>query len=149
MHLSLAASSILSTLASAVLAAPANFQDPVPFESIAAEDTPSLIKRNVGGVRLCTGSAWTGWCQYVIWPLNECISLNDFAGHTLSFRPDEDTQCFLMHQDLKAKIHARVRCDANREYADVRHESLGLGHLEVLSFVANMSSYQCFTPIDS
>ncbi|RMY41868.1 hypothetical protein D0866_00289 [Hortaea werneckii] len=130
MHLSLAASSILSTLASAVLAAPASFQAPAPFEFIAAEDTPSLAKRNVGGVRLCTGSAWTGWCQYVIWPLNECISLNDL-------------------QDLKAKIYDRGRCDANREYADVRYESLGLGHLEVLSFVANMSSYQCFEPVQS
>lgn len=45
-------------------------------------------------------------------------------------------------------VYARGRCDANYEYADVRYESLGLGHLEVLSFVANMSSYQCFEPID-
>ncbi|KAI6884817.1 hypothetical protein KC363_g5484 [Hortaea werneckii] len=139
MHFSLAASSILSTLASTVLAAPASFQAPAPFKFIAAEESSNLAKRNIGGVRLCTGSAWTGWCQYVIWPLNECISLNDFAGHTLSFRPDEGTQCFLM----------QGRCDANNEYADVRYESLGLGHLEVLSFVANMSSYQCFEPIDS
>ncbi|RMZ21844.1 hypothetical protein D0859_14136 [Hortaea werneckii] len=120
MRFSLATSSIVSTLVSVVLAAPANLKAPAPFEFIAAEETSSLAKRNIGGVRLCTGSAWTGWCQYVIWPLNECISLNDLG-----------------------------RCDANNEYADVRYESLGLGHLEVLSFVANMSSYQCFEPIDS
>ncbi|KAI7149535.1 hypothetical protein KC343_g6790 [Hortaea werneckii] len=96
MHFSLATSSILSTLASTILAAPASFQAPTPFEFVAAEDPSTLAKRNIGGVRLCTGSEWTGWCQYVIWPLNECISLNDFAGHTLSFRPDEGTQCFLM-----------------------------------------------------
>ncbi|RMZ28102.1 hypothetical protein D0859_07823 [Hortaea werneckii] len=130
MHFSLTVSSILSTLASTILAAPTSFQAPTPFESMAAVDTSTLAKRNIGGVRLCTGSEWTGWCQYVIWPLHKCISLNDFP-------------------KLKAKINARGRCDANNEYADVRHESLGLGHLEVLSFVANMSSYQCFEPIGS
>ncbi|RMZ11098.1 hypothetical protein D0860_03539 [Hortaea werneckii] len=140
MHFSLTVSSILSTLASTILAAPTSFQAPTPFESMAAVDTSTLAKRNIGGVRLCTGSEWTGWCQYVIWPLHKCISLNDLYVFTIS-QPKSPK--------LKAKINARGRCGANNEYADVRHESLGLGHLEVLSFVANMSSYQCFEPIGS
>ena len=78
MRFSLFLSTALS-LATGILAAPTAPQAPAPFEYIAAETSSSttLTKRNVGGVRLCTGINWSGTCDYVIWPLNECISLND------------------------------------------------------------------------
>ena len=80
MRLSLLASALLSLTISLVSAAPTAIQAPVPFEFIAKDSSSSssrLSKRNVGGVRLCTGSEWTGTCDYVIWPLDECVALND------------------------------------------------------------------------
>jgi hypothetical protein len=35
-----------------------------------------LVKRNVGGVRLCDQTNWEGNCWYGIVPLNDCIALN-------------------------------------------------------------------------
>lgn len=87
MHTPLTLPLILTTLLPllplTVLSAPTALAPPSPFTLDATartagdNDPKRLIKRNVGGVRLCTGSDWTGWCDYVIWPLNECISLND------------------------------------------------------------------------
>jgi len=104
----------LALLAGMVAAVPTPLSPPQPFKLIAAESTDNtLAKRNVGGVRLCTGADWTGECWYGIYTLDVCINLNDLyvsrtmlwrggmlivssAGHVLSFRPDEDTECFLM-----------------------------------------------------
>lgn len=66
----------LLSLATSIVALPTSVQYPAPFEFIAA-DASAISKRNIGGVRLCTGADWTGFCDYVIWPLNECIALND------------------------------------------------------------------------
>jgi hypothetical protein len=35
-----------------------------------------LVKRNIGGVRLCNQTNWAGNCWYGIVPLNDCIALN-------------------------------------------------------------------------
>ena len=72
--------SVALSLATGSLTAPTAPQAPAPFEFIAAKSSSTkttLTKRNIGGVRLCTGVNWSGICDYVIWPLNECISLND------------------------------------------------------------------------
>ena len=79
MRFSLFLSTVLA-LAISSLAAPTAPHAPAPFEYIGAKRSSigtTLAKRNVGGVRLCTGTDWSGTCAYVIWPLNECIALND------------------------------------------------------------------------
>ncbi|OQN96037.1 hypothetical protein B0A48_18028 [Cryoendolithus antarcticus] len=94
-----------------------------------------LEKRNVGGVRLCDQINWQGDCWYGILPINTCISLNSFAGKTLSFRPDDATECFLM----------QGRCDASNSYADFTSASSGTNDLSVLSWIAKTESFICFT----
>ncbi|KAK5122592.1 hypothetical protein LTR85_003855 [Meristemomyces frigidus] len=138
MH-SLHLTALLLSLATSISAVPTAVQAPTPFQFIVAESSSSstFSKRNVGGVRLCTGTDWTGYCDYVIWPLNECINLNDYAGHVLSFRPDEDTECYLM----------QGKCDANSEYADLLYDSTGLGDLNILPWIAQANSYMCMTPL--
>ncbi|KAK4545343.1 hypothetical protein LTR36_003523 [Oleoguttula mirabilis] len=138
MRFSLLAANLLSS-ATIISAVPTSVQAPTPFEYIAADSPASstLSKRNVGGVRLCTGIDWTGYCDYVIWPLNECINLRDYAGRVLSFRPDEDTECYLM----------QGKCDANSEYADLFYDSVGLGRLDLLPWCAEMQSYLCMEPL--
>lgn len=66
--------SMLFVLASITRAVP-TFKSPGPYEFIDIDT--SLHKRNVGGVRLSDGKNFTGHVWYGIWPLNECVSLND------------------------------------------------------------------------
>jgi hypothetical protein len=35
-----------------------------------------LVKRNIGGIRLCDQTNWAGNCWYGIVPLNDCFALN-------------------------------------------------------------------------
>jgi len=75
--LSLALACLTSIIA--VLAAPRPMRAPMPHNYIAAEKSTDseLIKRETGGVRLCTGAKFTGSCDSVVWPVNVCIALND------------------------------------------------------------------------
>ncbi|OQO05828.1 hypothetical protein B0A48_09923 [Cryoendolithus antarcticus] len=100
-----------------------------------ASPLQTLEKRNVGGVRLCDQINWQGDCWYGILPINTCISLNSFAGKTLSFRPDDATECFLM-QD---------RCDVSNSYADFTSASSGTNDLSVLPWIGKTESFICFT----
>ncbi|KAK4899762.1 hypothetical protein LTR27_003028 [Elasticomyces elasticus] len=56
-------------------AAPRPLAAPTPHEYIAAEKGSNLVKREVGGVRVCTGIGFTGSCDYVVWPLNGPLQL--------------------------------------------------------------------------
>lgn len=52
---------------------------PLPKPHPGAETSPAhslLQKRNIGGVRLSTGAAFTGDVWYGIMPLTTCIALN-------------------------------------------------------------------------
>jgi len=44
-----------------------------------------LVKRNIGGIRLCDQINWAGNCWYGVVPLNECIALNSL--YVLSLFP--------------------------------------------------------------
>ncbi|KAK5684962.1 hypothetical protein LTS10_003037 [Elasticomyces elasticus] len=119
-------------------AAPRPLSAPTPHEYIAAEKGSKLVKREVGGVRVCTGIGFTGSCDYVVWPLNVCIALNDYAGHTLSFQPDADTECYLM----------QGRCNSNKVYADLYNDSPENSDLSGLPWIQKSESYLCLKPLD-
>ncbi|CAK7244418.1 MAG: hypothetical protein STHCBS139747_005956 [Sporothrix thermara] len=48
-----------------------------------------IVKREPGGILLCTGANSTGTCQYNVYPLNTCVNITTpFAGSTNTFAPD-------------------------------------------------------------
>ncbi|KAK4996853.1 hypothetical protein LTR66_003508, partial [Elasticomyces elasticus] len=46
-----------------------------PVTPTAIEPPHVLEKRNLDGVRLCTGRDWSGSCWYGVYPINTCIFL--------------------------------------------------------------------------
>ncbi|KAK3071706.1 hypothetical protein LTR53_008172 [Teratosphaeriaceae sp. CCFEE 6253] len=140
MYLLPLALAVLATSITSTLAAPRPLIAPMPHNYIADRRSSSaeLLKRETGGVRLCTGPNFTGSCDYVVWPVNVCIALNDYAGHTLSFQPDAGNECFLM-QD---------RCNSNMLYADLTSSSPEDSDLSGLPWIEQSESYLCLTPLD-
>ena len=69
----------LISLASALPAPVSDFTGPAPYNFISDSSSKNsgLEKRNLGGVRLSDGANFTGHVWYGIYPLNECIGLND------------------------------------------------------------------------
>jgi hypothetical protein len=73
-------SMIIATIISLAIALPAPaFMGPAPVNFIDKEASKdvSIEKRNLGGVRLSDGANFTGHVWYGIYPINECIGLND------------------------------------------------------------------------
>jgi hypothetical protein len=81
MHLITQILFVLLTASPVVLAAPHRLLAPTPHTYIArtkvSEHNSNLTKRVAGGVKLSTGVNFTGSVDYVVWPLNTCINLND------------------------------------------------------------------------
>ncbi|KAK3705024.1 hypothetical protein LTR37_013541 [Vermiconidia calcicola] len=127
----------LATFISAAPTTSSSFKAPAPFAVI--DETSQLSKRNIGGVRLSDGANFTGHVWYGIYPLNDCIGLNDYAGNLQSFRPDEGTECMIF----------QGQCNASDDYASLSHDSEMVGDLSVFSdWIGNVNSYMCFTEID-
>ncbi|KAK3113595.1 hypothetical protein LTR53_008980 [Teratosphaeriaceae sp. CCFEE 6253] len=115
---------ILATGITSTFAAPRPLIAPMPHNYIADRKSSSaeLLKRETGGVRLCTGPNFTGSCDYVVWPVN----------------PDAGNECFLM-QD---------RCNSNMLYADLMSSSPEDSDLSGLPWIEQSESYLCLTPVD-
>ncbi|KAM0710674.1 hypothetical protein Q7P35_001412 [Cladosporium inversicolor] len=97
--------------------------------------SPLITKRNIGGIRLCDQTNWTGNCWYGVVPLNECIALNSFKGKVLSFRPDDGTECFLMQK----------RCDSDDQFVSAEYDSDFVGDLSQFDWIADAESFMCVT----
>ncbi|TKA38112.1 hypothetical protein B0A54_11126 [Friedmanniomyces endolithicus] len=132
---SLVPSFLLLGLTTTTLAAPRPLlKSPTPHSLLARS---GLVKRATGGVKVCTGANYSGSCDYVVWPLNECIALNDYAGHTLSFQPDAGTDCFLM----------QGRCNSEKVYADLLNDTTEDADLSGLAWIGQSESYLCLSPL--
>ena len=71
---------IIATLISLAVTLPAPaFMGPAPLNFIYKETSKgaSIEKRTLGGVRLSDGANFTGHVWYGVYPINECIGLND------------------------------------------------------------------------
>ncbi|KAM3086170.1 hypothetical protein ACMFMG_000307 [Clarireedia jacksonii] len=55
-----------------------------------------IVKRNIGGVEICTDQNWSGTCGYAVQPLKTCIVLTSPWYHSItSMGPDDGTVCQL------------------------------------------------------
>ncbi|RPD59513.1 hypothetical protein L227DRAFT_576328 [Lentinus tigrinus ALCF2SS1-6] len=71
---------------------------------VATELAPELIApssnwpqsgHQLGRVHVCTGTNWTGHCEYLVHPLDSCNVLDRSFKHNIgSFAPDPCTLCF-------------------------------------------------------
>ncbi|TKA34910.1 hypothetical protein B0A54_13873 [Friedmanniomyces endolithicus] len=137
---------LLLGLTTTILAAPRPLHKaPTPHSLLARS---GLLKRASGGVKLCTGANYSGICDYVVWPLNECIALNDYAGHTLSFQPDAGTECFLMQRVPSRFLPPSPgRCNSEKVYADLLNDTAEDADLSGLAWIGQSESYLCLSPL--
>ncbi|RPD67913.1 hypothetical protein L226DRAFT_564135 [Lentinus tigrinus ALCF2SS1-7] len=86
---------------------------------VATELAPELIApssnwpqsgHQLGRVHVCTGTNWTGHCEYLVHPLDSCNVLDRSFKHNIgSFAPDPCTLCF-----EPRKRDRRHRCTQQR-----------------------------------
>ncbi|KJZ72919.1 hypothetical protein HIM_07682 [Hirsutella minnesotensis 3608] len=71
-----------------------------------------LAKRELGGVRLCTGPNATGKCSYKVYEMNKCHQLRaPFYGNTSTFETDgEPFACFPRLTDCGGMCRSPTGC---------------------------------------
>ncbi|KAH9821970.1 hypothetical protein Tdes44962_MAKER04867 [Teratosphaeria destructans] len=127
---------LLTPLTLATPTPPPQLQRPTPLTS--TDLHPRILhKRTLGGVTLSTGPNFTGSETHVDLPVNECIDLNGYAGNTLSFQPDEGTECYLM----------QGKCNSELPYADLYNNSTDVGDLSGYGWIQECQSYMCFAAL--
>ncbi|KAI6092576.1 hypothetical protein F4821DRAFT_254025 [Hypoxylon rubiginosum] len=58
---------------------------------VSARGIPTLPKRDVGGVLICSGANATGACHYEVYSMQDCHNMPDgFSAATKTFAPDGD-----------------------------------------------------------